>query len=150
MRVLPRWLAPVFPTPSSPSRFQRATAPAELEHSRSPRRALAHCEGFAPAASRRTWAHVSEPISGLPLSWPVGVIGLSGHYPDNNLIPHSPILGRLRTPFKNRGLPALYSYGVLAPVSRDYPPPEGRLTVYYGAGRRGLAPHDSHGLVGPG
>jgi hypothetical protein len=28
--------------------------------------------------------------------------------------------------------------------------PEGRLTAYYGAGRRGLSPHDSHGLAGPG
>ena len=61
-------------------------------HSGSPRQAFAHCEGFAPAASRRTCTHVSECISGLSLSRPVVIIGLLGSYPNNDLITRSPIL----------------------------------------------------------
>ena len=56
-------------------------------------------EVFAPAASRRTCLHVSEGISGLPLSRPVRIIGLSGRYPDNNLIRRSPILEHPEGPF---------------------------------------------------
>ena len=33
----------------------------------------------------------------------------------------------------------------MAKFSRDYPPAQGRLAAYYGAVRRGLSPHDSHG-----
>ena len=54
-----------------------------------------HCEVFSPAAPRRAWLHVSEAISGLSLSRPVQIIGLSGIYPDNDLIRRSPILQRI-------------------------------------------------------
>ena len=87
-------LAPVLPTPYSRSFFQTAKAHAEHGHSGFPRRAFAHCEVFAPAAARRPWIPVSGSISGLPLPWPVPVIGLWGRYPHNNLIGRSPILGR--------------------------------------------------------
>jgi len=48
------------------------------KHSEFLRHTCVHCEIFAPAASRRTWILVSESISGLPLSRPVPIIGLSG------------------------------------------------------------------------
>ena len=62
------------------------------KHSESLHHACAQCESFATAASRRTWILVSESISRLPLSRPIPIIGLSGHYPNNNLIRRSPIL----------------------------------------------------------
>ncbi len=37
---------------------------------------------------------LSVSISGLPLSWPIPVKGLVGHYPTNSLIGRSPILKR--------------------------------------------------------
>jgi len=43
-----------------------------------------------------SWALVSVPISGLPLSRPVPVIGLVSRYLTNYLIGRSPILGRQR------------------------------------------------------
>ena len=127
-RVLPRRLPPVLPTTYSPSFFHSAKALLFLtrEHPESPCRACAHCKGFAPAAPRRAWTHVSESISGLPLSWPVPIIGLVGRYPTNNLIGHSPILR-----FSDRLFPEHLSYPPLSSVSRDYGGPEGRLTMYY-------------------
>ena len=62
------------------------------KHSESLPHACAHWGSFAPAASRRTWIHVSESISGLPLSRPVQIIALPGFYPSNKLIWRSPIL----------------------------------------------------------
>ncbi len=61
-------------------------------HSGSPRRTFMHCEVFAPAASRRTWFHVSETISGPSLSRPVRIMGMLGIYPNICLIRRSPIL----------------------------------------------------------
>ena len=63
-------------------------------HSPSPRQVFTHCGGFAPGASRRTSALVSVPIWGLPLSRPLPVLGLAGHYPTNYLIGRRPPLGQ--------------------------------------------------------
>ena len=96
------------------------------KHSESPPHACAHWEVFAPAASRRTWIHVSESISGLPLSRPVPVlqgyiqpnlgrrpfIGLRVRCTLNSLIGRSLILGSART------IPGTLPYLVLASVSR--------------------------------
>lgn len=41
----------------------------------------------------------------------------------------------LTAPFRRRTLPGAFSYGGLAPVSRCYPPPEGRLATCYSAVR---------------
>ncbi len=96
--------------PSCPPLIRRAFSHsakgfAVRSHSESPRHAFAHCEGFAPAAPRRAWTHVSESISGLLLSQPVRIIGLLGNYPNNNLIRRSLILGRnlRRRPVWERG-----------------------------------------------
>ena len=45
------------------------------------------------------------------------------------MIGRSPILKRRS--FGCKGIPAQYNYGVLAPVSQDYPPLEGKLTTCY-------------------
>ena len=86
--MLPRRLPPVLPTPlfvelcTLHKRCRRS-----LHHSESPRHAFAHCGGFAAAAPRRARALVSVPFWGLPLPWPLGIIGLVGRYPTNN---HNP------------------------------------------------------------
>ncbi|BAA29286.1 106aa long hypothetical protein [Pyrococcus horikoshii OT3] len=104
----------------------------EARHWGSPRRGFPHCGGFAPAAPRRAWTRVSVSISGLPLSRPVPIFGLVGRYPTNYLIGRRPILGRsLTAPFRPGDLPVPQAYGGLAPVSRGYPPPEGRLPTCY-------------------
>jgi hypothetical protein len=136
-----------YPPLIRPAFYHWAKALAKPGHSGSPPRAFAHWEGFAPAATRRPSAHVSEPIWGLPLSRPLPVLGLVGRYPTNYLIGPPPILGRDRDdplyPLSVRGLPALLTYRGLASVSRVYPRPQGRLRWYYsavrqGAGRRSL------------
>ncbi len=58
------------------------------------------------------------------------------HYLNINLILRSPILGRRI--FQEQTLPGIVPYGVLSPVSRGYPPPEGRLATRYSAVRFGL------------
>ena len=74
------------------------------KHLEFPYRTCVHCKGFAPAAPRRAWILVSESISGLLLSQPVLIIGLSGHYPGNNLIKYNPILS------SDKFFPELSSY----------------------------------------
>ena len=66
------------------------------KHSESLYHTCVHCRIFATAASRRTWILVSESISRLPLSRPKPIIGLSGHYPSNNLMGRSLILGSVK------------------------------------------------------
>lgn len=83
-----------MPSPYSPSFLHWAKASLSGRHSGWPRRACAHCGGFAPAAPRRAWALVSGPISGLPLPRPVPVIGMRGFYPLIYLMGPGPILGR--------------------------------------------------------
>ena len=89
--VLPRRLAPVFPTTYSPSYLHLAKAYTMYKHSGSPYRTFVHCKGFAPAAPRRARASISVPFSRLPLSRPLPIDGLVGHYPTNDLIGRRPI-----------------------------------------------------------
>ena len=70
------------------------------------------------------------------------------HYTINSLIGLSPIL--IHRSFEHKIIPDIYAYGVLSSVSRMYPPDKVRLAEHYGAVRRGLTPHDSHGLGEPG
>ena len=143
-RVLPRRLAPVLPTTYSWSGLDSTKVSSKKRrHSESLHHACAHCESFATAASRRTWILVSESISGLPLSRPVPIIALPGFYPSNKLIGRSPILSSIRAhsvPFSvnafymfgiEKGFPASLTYPPLAPVSRDYGGPKGRLTACF-------------------
>ncbi len=90
--VLPRRLAPVFPTTYSPSNFDLAKAHTLYEHFEFPYHTFVHCKGFAPAAPRRAGTSISVSLSGLPLSRPVRILDLVGHYPTNNLIRRSLIM----------------------------------------------------------
>ncbi len=90
--VLPRRLAPVLPTTYSPRIFDLAKAHAKHEHSGFPCQAFAHCRVFATAAPRRAGTSFSVSLSGLPLSWPVRILGLVVRYTTNCLIRRRPIL----------------------------------------------------------
>ncbi len=88
------------------------------KHFGSPYHTFVHCKGFAPAAPRRAGTSISVSLSGLPLSRPLWIIGLVGHYPANSLI-HRRLI--LRHEFKRKYIPVFFSYQVLDSVSRDYP-----------------------------
>ncbi len=90
--VLPRLLAPVFPTTYSPRYLLLAKAHAIHEHLGFPYHTFVHCKGYAPAAPRRAGDSVSVPLSGLPLSRPVLILGLVSRYLSNNLISRRLIL----------------------------------------------------------
>ncbi len=90
--VLPRRLAPVFPTTYSPSNFDLAKAYVKHKHFESPYHTFVHCKGFAPAAPRGAGTSISVSLSGLPLPRPVRISGLVGLYPTNYLIRRSPIM----------------------------------------------------------
>ncbi len=90
--VLPRRLAPVLPTTYSPRVLILAKAHAEHEHLGFPYHTFVHCKGFAPAAPRRARTSISVSFLGLPLSRPLRIFGLVGHYPANSLIRRRPIL----------------------------------------------------------
>ncbi len=90
--VLPRRLAPVLPTTYSPRFLLLAKAYTLCKHSGFPYHTFVQSKGFAPAAPRRARVSISVPFSGLPLSRPVLIIGLVGHYPANNLISRRLIL----------------------------------------------------------
>ncbi len=83
---LPRLLAPVFPTTYSPRYLPLAKACTLCKHLGSPYHTFVHCRGSAPAAPRRARNSVSVSFSGLPLSRPLRIFGLVGHYPANYLI----------------------------------------------------------------
>lgn len=63
-----------------------------LYHSDLPRHAFAHCGVFAAAAPRRARTLVSVSFWGLPLSWPLRIIGLVSRYLTNYLILRNVIL----------------------------------------------------------
>ena len=94
LSVLPRRLAPILPRPYSARCLVWRKDERVVHHSESPRHACAHCEGFVPAASRRTWALVSVPIWGRQLPLPPPIIGLVVRYTTNYLIGRSLILRR--------------------------------------------------------
>ena len=92
--VLPRRLAPVFPTTYSLRFLLLAKAHVLHEHLEFPYHTCVHCKGFAPAAPLRARASTSVPFSGLPLSRPLWIEDLVGRYPANNLIHRQLILER--------------------------------------------------------
>ena len=116
--VLPRRLAPVLPTTYSPSYLHLAKAHAVREHWGSPYHTCVQCRGFAPAAPRGAGTSISVSLSGLPLSWPVLILGLVVRYTANCLISRRPIL---RHEFGKEAIPGILSYQVLHTVSRAYP-----------------------------
>ncbi len=91
--VLPRLLAPVLPTTYSPSFLHSAKAHAMHEHLEFPYHTFVHCKVFALAILRRVRTLISVSSSGLPLSGPLPIIALVGHYPTNELIGRRLILG---------------------------------------------------------
>ncbi len=93
-QVLPRRLAPVFPTTYSPNYLHLAKAYAKHKHLEFPYHTFVHCKGFAPAAPRGARASILVPFSGLPLSGPLPIFGLVVHYTTNYLIGRHPILKR--------------------------------------------------------
>ena len=127
--VLPRLLAPVLPTTYSSRVLILKKAYAKHKHLGFPYHTFVHCKGFAPAAPRRARTSVSVSFSGLPLSWPLQIIGLVSHYLTNYLIRRRPIL-RHRS-FKRKNIPVQSSYPVLASVFRSYSEPKGKLSTCY-------------------
>ena len=75
-----------------------------IAHAASLRQAFAHCGRFSTAASRRSLGSVSVPVCRAALARPVGVAGLVGRYPANDLIPRRPVPRRNRT-FSRRPMP---------------------------------------------
>src|SRR3954447_21477711 len=60
-------------------------------HAASLGQACAHCRRFSTAASRRSLGSVSVPVCRAMLAHPVGIAGLVGRHPANNLIPRRPV-----------------------------------------------------------
>jgi hypothetical protein len=102
---------------------------AKTKHLGSPYHTFVHCRGFAPAAPRRARTSVSVSFSGLPLSWPLQILGLVSHYLTNNLIRRHPILRRRS--FKRKDIPVQSSYPILASVFRSYSRPKVKLLTCY-------------------
>ena len=88
-----------------------------LEHWEFPSHAFAHWRVFAPAAPRRAGTSISVSLSGLPLSWPVLIQGLVGHYPANYLISRRLIL---QHEFRQRRVAAVLAYRCLPTLSRSF------------------------------
>ena len=134
--VLPRLLAPVLPTTYSPRFLLLAKAYAVHRHSESPYHTFVYCKVFALAILRRVRTLISVSSSGLPLSGPLPIVGLVGHYPTNNLISRRPVLKR---EFEKQHIPVIVSYQGLHSVSQGYPRLKVRLTTCYGTVCRCLA-----------
>ena len=113
--MLPRRLAPVLPTPYSPTYLPLAKAHAKHEHSGFPYHTCVHCRGFAPAAPRRARVSVSVPFSGLPLPWPVLIVGLVRRYHTNSLISRQLILRRCLWTKKHSSIPCLSGFSLSFP-----------------------------------
>src|SRR4051812_3529640 len=79
--------------PSSPSTGVY-NPKAFILHAASLGQACAHCRRFSTAASRRSLGSVSVPVCRAALARPVGITGLVGHHPANDLIPRRPVPGR--------------------------------------------------------
>ncbi len=89
-----------------------------VEHLGFPSHTCVHWKGFAPAAPRGAGTSISVSLSGLPLSWPVRILGLVVRYTANNLIRRQLIL---RHEFQEEPIPGLFPYQVLPSLSRSYP-----------------------------
>ncbi len=64
-------------------------------HSDSPYHTFVYCKVFALAILRRVRTLISVSSLGLPLSRPLPIVGLVGHYPTNYLIGRQLILWRV-------------------------------------------------------
>src|SRR5512147_1537371 len=95
-----------------------------ITHAALLRQGFPHCAKFPTAASRRSLDRVSVPVWPCALSGRLPITGLVGRYPANYLIGRDPLFKRI-APLTQR------HYAVLAPVSRGYPPLEGRLVTCY-------------------
>ena len=89
-----------------------------------------HCPIFPTAASRRSLGRVSVPMWPVTLSGRLLIVALVGRYLTNQLIRRGAIL--------HHGFPffTLYhavpcAYAVLAPISKCYPPVQGRFSTRY-------------------
>ena len=71
-------------------------------HAASLGQACAHCRRFSTAASRRSLGSVSVPVCRAALARPVGIEGLVGRYPANDLIPRRPVPRRTNPLAKRR------------------------------------------------
>ncbi len=127
--VLPRRLAPVFPTTYSPRFLLLAKAHTMYEHLGFPYHTYVHCKGFAAAAPRRARTSISVSFSRLPLSRPLSIFGLVSLYLTNNLIDRQLILKHRS--FSREFLPEFFYYLVLASVSQGYSKLKGRLLTCY-------------------
>ena len=132
----------LLPVPSSSSRSKGVYNPKTfILHAALLRQGFPHCAKFPTAASRRSLDRVSVPVCPCALSGRILITALVGRYPANKLISRDPLLERL-TPLITRSFTSRY-YAVLAPVSRGYPPLEGRLVTCYSPVR-----HFTHPLAG--
>ena len=109
-----------------------------IPHAASLRQTFVHCAIFPTAASRRSLDRVPVPVWPNTLSGRLLITGLVGHYPANYLMRRGLIL---RRQLVNRGrlspkIDLFGAYPVLAPVSRRYPKPKGRLSTCYSPVRR--------------
>src|SRR3954470_13292968 len=127
--------APLFTAPWSPPTGVY-NPKAVVPHAASLGQACAHCRRFSTAASRRSLGSVSVPVCRAALARPVGIAGLVGRYPANDLIPRRPVPGRNRTlwPVTDAGLGRRW---LLAAVSRGYGHPGGGLPSPYSPLRLG-------------
>ena len=88
--------ATLFTPPCSPSTGVY-NPKAFVLHAASLGQAVAHCRRFSTAATRRCLGSVSVPVWRATLARPLGVIGLVGRHPTNDLIPRRPVPRRSRT-----------------------------------------------------
>ena len=93
-----------------------------------------HCTRFPTAASRRSLDRVSVPVWLIILSDQLTIVALVSRYLTNKLMVRGLINWR-QLPRRGHLFPhrpkTSWSYSVLAPVSRGYPKPKGRLSTRY-------------------
>ncbi len=96
--------------------------------------ACAHCPKFPTAASRRSLDRVSVPVWLIILSDQLPIEALVSFYLTNKLMGRG-LINRRQLSRRGHLFPlnpkALWSYPVLAPVSRSCPRPRGRLPTRY-------------------
>jgi hypothetical protein len=98
------------------------------------RQGFPHCAIFLTAASRRSLGRISVPVWPITLSGRLSIAALVGRYPTNKLMDREPLPVR-QPASRGRHFPpaplALWSYPVLAPLSKCYPGHRGRLLTCY-------------------
>ena len=107
--------------------------------------AFAHCPRFPTAASRRSLDRVSVPVWLIILSDQLPIEALVSRYLTNKLMGRGLIHGdsfQEEATFSHRPKTS-WSYPVLAPVSRSYPRPKGRLPTRYSPVRHFTHPEEA-------